>query len=392
MNINVLVLDANQRSALATTRSLGKQGITVFTCDETDQSLSGQSRYSTKYLKAPSAAHQSTEFLDALRNFIGIYNIGMILPMTDITCPIILENRRLFDDILIPLPTYEQYKQVTSKTHLFRHASKLGINIPKTLYINKYNDLDAIAALNFPVVIKPSLSRIKISNKWINTSVKYAHSLRELRSIVNSFSWFPDIPFMIQEFIEGHGAGVFALYNHGKPVTFFSHKRLREKPPSGGVSVLSESTNVNSNYQEIAQLLLGRIGWHGAAMVELKITEDGAPYLIEINARFWGSLQLAIDSGIDFPWLLYQIAIGQNPESIPQYRSGQRLRWLLGDMDRLYLIYKNRKSNNTYSALVEMIKFLNPGFIHTRFDICRLRDPGPGVYEITQYIKQITRK
>ena len=37
-------------------------------------------------------------------------------------------------------------------------------------------------------------------------------------------------------------------------------------------------------------------------MVEFKHDErDGVPKLMEINGRFWGSLQLAIDAGVDFP-------------------------------------------------------------------------------------------
>jgi hypothetical protein len=42
---NVLILDANQRSALAATRSLGKRGIPVVTGDETKDTLAGNSKY-----------------------------------------------------------------------------------------------------------------------------------------------------------------------------------------------------------------------------------------------------------------------------------------------------------------------------------------------------------
>lgn len=53
------------------------------------------------------------------------------------------------------------------------------------------------------------------------------------------------------------------------------------------------------------------MAWHGVAMVEFKVTADGTAYLMEINGRFWGSLQLAIDAGVDFRWLLYQLAAGR---------------------------------------------------------------------------------
>src|ERR671923_161553 len=83
--------------------------------------------------------------------------------------------------------------------------------------------------------------------------------------------------------------------------------------PSGGVSVLSESVPIDPALRAIAERILDRVRWHGVVMLEFKITPAGAPCLIEANARFWGSLQLAIDAGVDFPYLLYQVATGQTP-------------------------------------------------------------------------------
>ena len=40
-------------------------------------------------------------------------------------------------------------------------------------------------------------------------------------------------------------------------------------------------------------------------MVEFKLdARDGVAKLMEINGRFWGSLQLAVDAGVDFPAIL----------------------------------------------------------------------------------------
>jgi hypothetical protein len=51
---------------------------------------------------------------------------------------------------------------------------------------------------------------------------------------------------------------------------------------------------------EHAERILEALKWHGVAMVEFKRdTRDGVPKLLEINGRFWGSLQLAVDSGVD---------------------------------------------------------------------------------------------
>jgi len=75
---------------------------------------------------------------------------------------------------------------------------------------------------------------------------------------------------LIQERILGPGCGVFVLLSNSEVRALFGHRRLREKPPSGGVSVLRESVLLNPMMKEYALRLLKRLNWHGVAMVEFK--------------------------------------------------------------------------------------------------------------------------
>ncbi len=193
---------------------------------------------------------------------------------------------------------------------------------------------------------------------------------------------------MLQECVPGRGQGVFAIYNHGKSIAFFSHQRLREKPPWGGVSVLSESTEADPALLKHAKSLLDAANWHGVAMVEFKVDGD-TPYLMEINTRFWGSLQLAIDAGVDFPWLLYQIACSQPIEPIKDYKTGVRLRWLLGDLDHLYLILKDKKAG-IGKKLRTIACFLTPNR-RTKHEVNRWGDLKPFAWEIKQYLRNILK-
>ena len=116
----------------------------------------------------------------------------------------------------------------------------------------------------------------------------------------------------------------------------FAHRRLCEKPASGGVSVYRESIAMDDDLRERSRNLLNRFGWFGPAMVEYKRdSATGRAYLMEVNGRFWGSLQLAIDSGVDFPQLLVRCALGQPSERIHSYRVGVRSRWWWGQVDHL---------------------------------------------------------
>ena len=195
-------------------------------------------------------------------------------------------------------------------------------------------------------------------------------------------------PWVIQEFIPGHGQGVFSLYDKGSPMAFFAHQRLREKPPSGGVSVLSESVPVEAELGGYARLLLDSTGWHGVAMVEFRVTPDGRPFLMEINTRFWGSLQLAIDAGVDFPWLLYRVASGDKIEPVEEYKNGTRLRWLLGDLDHLYLVLRD-PAYSSLEKLKTFTAFLTPSPLITRHEVNRWHDMGPSWWELKQYVRDL---
>jgi len=387
---NILILDGNQRSALATTRSLGKKGCIIYVVDSTPQSLAGSSKYCAKYIQSTNILTNPKQFTEEIKDIIAKFDIKIILPMTDISTATILKQRAQFTSISIPAPTYEAYNQASNKNSLFKLAISLGIPTPKTIFIDSTNEIGhRLNELAYPVVIKPSKSRVLVNNHWISTQVSYAHSLDDLQHQIKENDWLQSFPFMVQEYIQGDGHGTFAFYEQGRPITFFAHKRLREKPPSGGVSVLRESTPVNPLMQEISKKLLDHIGWHGAAMVEFIVSNDGTPYLIEINGRFWGSLQLSIDAGIDFPHLAYLLAANKPLPTNINYRPHIRSRWLLGDLDHLYLTLKsdNKKISlpEKFSAIIEFMKFYQK---NTYYEVNRLNDIKPFLYELKNYFKK----
>jgi hypothetical protein len=108
---------------------------------------------------------------------------------------------------------------------------------------------------------------------------------------------------LVQERIpkEGDSLGVSALFDENSRVkAAFVHRRLREYPITGGPSTLRESVS-RPEILELGLSLLKALDWFGVAMVEFKMDpRDDTPKLMEVNPRFWGSLQLAISSGVHF--------------------------------------------------------------------------------------------
>ena len=124
-------------------------------------------------------------------------------------------------------------------------------------------------------------------------------------------------------------------------------------------------------------------------MVEFRVATDGTPYLMEVNGRFWGSLQLAIDSGIDFPWLAHCLTWGLPIDARQPYSVGRRLRWLLGDLDSLILSVRDPESDRhaKSQAIGSFLRsFVDPA---CRQEILRIRDPQPAFRELSQWLRAL---
>ena len=387
----VLVLDALQRSALAVTRSLGRHGVPVITADETTSALAGCSRFSAGYFSYPSPRLHPGEFISCVAELASSQDIHIILPMTELTTMLLLQNRQAFQDISIPFPGIVTLNLLADKCSLMALAESLDIPIPKTRHAENTSMLSAASeGLDYPIILKPGMSWLRSNGEWFRSSVRCADSRQEAVEIVTADPAFSAGPFLVQEYIEGKGQGVFALYDHGEPLAFFSHKRLREKPPSGGVSVLSESVPADPALLSYARRVLDHVSWHGIAMVEFRVADDGTPYLMEVNTRFWGSLQLAVDAGVDFPWMLYQVACDIRPDPVDSFSTGARLRWLLGDLDSLYLTLRD----GNYSYLEKsgaVLQFLRPAPFKTRHEVNRLGDLAPFWWELREYIRNLVK-
>ncbi len=387
----ILVLDANQRSALAVTRSLGKRGVPVFTGDESSSALAGSSRFTQQYFEYPSPRRCPDQFIETLSQLVREHRIDILLPMTELTTTLLLMDASTFPATAIPFPDIKTVDSLANKCNLMRMAEKLGIPTPHTWYADSPNSLPVeLDELSYPLVLKPGKSWLLQQGEWERAAVRFARNSSEARDILNSEPAFKVHPFILQECVAGHGEGVFALYDQGKPLAFFAHRRLREKPPEGGVSVLSESIPVDPVLLSHARNLLDKVKWHGIAMVEFKVAADGTPYLMEINTRFWGSLQLAVDAGVDFPWLLYQLACGNPPDPVDNYKVGVRLRWMLGDLDNLYLSLRDKRYS--FGRKLNAIRhFLTPSPFKTKHEVYRWSDPAPAWYELKQYLQDILK-
>lgn len=276
-------------------------------------------------------------------------------------------------------------------------ARDAGVQIPGTTFIGGKRDfyINEPRITAYPVVVKPALSIIPNGDEIVSTRVSYAADRKELRRL---YEVDPILrhPSLIQELIVGPGTGLFTLFDGDRHLALFAHRRVLEKPPSGGVSVVCESVPVDPEMAKSAEKLLSAVEWKGVAMVEFKRDQrDGKAKLMEINGRFWGSLQLAIASGMNFPELCLDYYLGKKPGQVfSDFSIGQKLKWLLGIMDHIIIRLKEghdgiNVQQATPSYLQVAKELFSPGDASSSFDVYNSQDVKPFVTEIKTYIKNV---
>jgi predicted ATP-grasp superfamily ATP-dependent carboligase len=356
--MKVFVTDASYKQTLAAIRSLGQRGIFIIAGSQYRLAQGFWSKYCSRRVLYPDPRDEK-RFVLFMEDYLTKNSTDVLLPIGYITSTIFSKHKAKFSRLVrIPIADYESMEIACKKDKTMELAATLGIAAPRTYR-------SAAEVKKFPVVIKG------ISESG---HVRYVNSAKELAALDVTDT-------VIQEYIPGDGYGFYALYNDGQPRAMFMHKRIREYPITGGASSSAGST-CDPALGELGDKLLKALKWHGVAMVEFKKDRrDGQFKLMEINPKFWGSLDLAIASGVDFPWLAASMAAEGDIEPALGYNQNVKFRWLFPD-DFLHVLA------NPKSAGAFIRDFFDP---NVRGNI-RLTDLKPTLIQLTVTFKTVLNR
>lgn len=383
----ILITDGEQRSALAAVRTLGRAGHTMHVAAARRSSLAGASRFAARRLEVPDPLSAPEGFAGAIRRAVAAGGIDVVMPMTEAAILALIPSRGKLD-VIIPAPLDERFRRICDKGEVLAEAKRVGIAVPEQWVFASPSTRPDLAALPYPVVLKPTRS-VSGGAKF---GVRYAADAAALERALDDLPLVA-YPVLVQQRVEGPGLGIFVLLDRsGRVLARFAHRRIREKPPSGGVSVYREGIAVPEQLFSASLELLRRFDWEGVAMVEYKLDAvRGTPYLMEINGRFWGSLQLALDAGVDFPGLLVRAASGETVHPELTYRTGMRSRWFWGDVDHLIARLRHSAVRLALPPGAPgrgrvILDFLAAWGPNSRDEVFRWTDPLPFVRESLQWV------
>lgn len=346
----VLVTDGGSKHALAAVRCLGRHGeIETYVTSENRRCLCSHSKYCCGVFVLPGPSDED-QYVHQLMVLLREKDFDVLLPITYNCCEVVAKNKEKFGKfVVVPTVDYRTFKIAGRKDKTLKFATGLGIPVPKTYEIFGLNDLNRLEVESFPVVIKATKEC---------GSVQYASNKQELleryEKMLKEYSYHNSYP-IVQEYIPGdNGFGFYALYNKGRLVVCYMHRRMHMYPRSGGVSTMA-STYCDQQLYDLGKRMLDNLKWHGVAMVEFKQHEDnGRFYLMEVNPKYWGSLDLGVAAGFDIPYYHVMIALGR------EYKIDNRERQVIfrwPDQDFLYAI---SGENIVLEILKWIALFLNP--------------------------------
>jgi biotin carboxylase len=306
--------------ALTAVRSLGRRGVRVVAGDSVPFAPSSFSRYCAESFRYPDPGADPEGFLDALEAVVrrelarGDGDV-VLLPIHSETF-LLAEHRARFEALgaRLALPEAAHIEQTHDKGSLAALAAELGVRIPDT---RRYRDLADVYRdapdLTYPVFVKLRECAAGVGVIKVDTPEELVRTYGQL---IEDYALEPvDYP-LVQGFVAGDDYCVSVLFDHGRCVAAFTYHNLQQFPRTTGAGVLREAVEAPAAEGEAIRIL-EHLGWHGLAQLDFRWSDDGVPYLIELNPRFFGGLPQAVASGVDYPWLVFQLARGvelQRPE------------------------------------------------------------------------------
>jgi len=286
-------------------------------------------------------------FIIDIRRILSTREYEMIIPIgVDTTIPISHNKEELSEYTRVPVADYEILENAHDKYKTIEIAKSVGVPVPETSIISGESIEEK--SFEYPLVIKARKGAAGSGTRYITSEDDFSMVVREFNQKKSDGIFDYERP-MVQEYIPGDLMDVCVLFNRGRPRAALAQRRVITYPPSGGVGIVNETVE-DPELIELALKLLKRMNWHGVAQVEFKKDGNGVPRLMEINPKFWGTLELSIAAGLNFPYMLYRMTMDGDIEPNFNYERNLQIWWYFAHLPQVFLAYvKNR--NRFSSAL-----------------------------------------
>jgi predicted ATP-grasp superfamily ATP-dependent carboligase len=330
--------------ALTIAESLGRRGVEVIGGDDVGLTVLSFSRFTKgNFVHAPAAADPQG-FIDDLEAAVIRYKPDdgrpyVLIPCFQETRLIARHAERLSRHITVAAPSLDAIDAVDPKDNLMRTLRGLGLRAPGTCTSAEWRAGDPARPASFPMMVKPTRGLGGRGVRRIDDQAALEAAIVEAEAAGETL--------LLQDFISGEDYCLTALFDRGVLKASAAYHNLSQFPRAAGAGVLRETVS-EAPFLPAVQALFAPLGWTGVAEIDFRWDGSTTPWLIEVNPRFWAGLFHTVESGVDFPWMLYELAAtGQVSEQV-HAQLGQRTK--VGGLYLLSAIQAVAESDEGFAA------------------------------------------
>lgn len=314
-------------TGLAVARSLGRAGVPVLGLDKERGGIGQHSRFLSGIGLAPgpdvrggdALAEHLVELADsfASRPVLFATNDDWVLTLAR-------HRDRLEEHYRIPFAPYDVVQRALAKTALYRACEVIGVEAPRSWYLDEGAPAGVAAQVPYPCVLKPDDSRAFYDAFGVKVFV--AHTPEEFLARVEEAAG-RGLTLVAQEFVETRPGGFWSVASYlsadGTVRGVFTGRKLEQWPASFGTSCLADA-RWDASIAKAGVAVLRELGYWGISEIEfVQDARTGRHLLLDVNIRPWKWVGLPMAAGVDLPLLAYRDAVGR-PYDAPAQVDGTR--------------------------------------------------------------------
>ena len=319
--------------SLVVAHSLGRRGVEVIGCDDVSMTVLSFSRYVRETFVHAVMQDDPDAFLEDMENAVRKHAPSDDAPY--VLFPVFRETKLLANHrdrfeptATLAAPPASSIDCVHPKDHLAVSAERWGLTVPQTFRPASWEELaDRAATFAYPMLLKPA-------DGVGGRGIVRVDDAEAVRAAVSAGVDEGGAPPMAQQFVDGEDYCVTVLARDGEVKAVAAYRNVYSFPRGTGAGAMRETVDHRPFLATVLQLM-AQTRWNGVAEVDFRWSGEqrDAPYLIEVNPRFWAGLFHSVDSGVDYPWLLYQLVTAGDVEAVGEPAIGSLTKvdmvWLL---------------------------------------------------------------
>jgi len=389
----VLLLGSHEWPALSVARSLGRAGYAVDTLRLVERRQPADfSRHvgASRWLGDPHGPFDA--WAEDFVRFLADERYDLLFPINDVANEIVynLPGGSLPESLTLIGPSRDAYLRAADKIEAAALFGGTSVSVPASTTLRRPEEVEgALESLEYPLYAKPARSALLVAGRIQTFRVSRVQGVDQLLQKLSED--LPRVALSLQQPLEGHGVGVNLCARQGRVIALSQNERLHE-PRGGGGSSYRRNVLVAPELAEVAKRVAAELTWTGLMMIELKWAE-GRWWFMELNCRPWGSIETAIRSGVDFPRLAVETALGHptpQPEPLTSSRA-THVRNLKKDLKWVTL-----RALHSSSRVGDVARWLG-GFARLltgreSWDVESLRDPMPALTQFNNDLADLRER